>query len=157
MREVTVSALTAEAFEPFGHVLSGPPIEGFNGRPHAKPVIELVDAEAFAESHAHVVSVLERHPHSSQAFVPFGAASYLVVVAAERSGGLPDVEGLVAFEASARTAIQYRPGIWHAPISATGQTRRFVMQVHKDGTSADTEFFEIEPLRIAFPQPARAV
>ncbi|KAI1435209.1 putative ureidoglycolate hydrolase [Xylaria sp. CBS 124048] len=95
------------------------------------------------------VRVLERHPFTSQTFIPLAVGSvarrYLVVVAPtmttaaatevkegadlllpapEGDGlpgrGLPDVKGLRGFLASGDQAVTYAAGTWHAPMIALG-------------------------------------
>ncbi|KAI1362701.1 ureidoglycolate hydrolase [Xylaria arbuscula] len=88
------------------------------------------------------VKVLERHPFTSQTFIPLTADTakrYLVIVAptldaTEEDGdlpapeggaglpgrGLPDVRGLRAFVASGEQAVTYGAGTWHAPMVALG-------------------------------------
>ncbi|KAI0514545.1 ureidoglycolate hydrolase [Xylaria bambusicola] len=90
------------------------------------------------------VKVLERHPFTSQTFIPLTADTskrYLVIVAPtlerreddgdgkllpapEGTGlpgrGLPDVRGLRAFVASGEQAVTYAAGTWHAPMVALG-------------------------------------
>ncbi|KAI0183554.1 ureidoglycolate hydrolase [Xylaria flabelliformis] len=87
------------------------------------------------------IKVLERHPFTSQTFVPLtadGTKRYLVVVAptlapmgededlpAPRDAGLPgrglpDVSRLVAFVATGEQAVTYAAGTWHAPMIALG-------------------------------------
>ncbi|KAI0596537.1 ureidoglycolate hydrolase [Biscogniauxia sp. FL1348] len=94
---------------------------------------------------AYRVGVLERHPFTSQTFIPLAAAAearYLVVVAPTLRGespgveapvpsgegeegrlpgpGLPDVRALRAFVATGAQAVMYDPGTWHAPMMALG-------------------------------------
>lgn len=69
------------------------------------------------------VRLLERHPFTSQAFIPMGIGSgkdtsleeagraYLVVVAKGGDDG-PDLKTLRAFVAGAGQAVVYAPGIW---------------------------------------------
>ncbi|KAI1425704.1 ureidoglycolate hydrolase [Xylaria sp. FL1777] len=85
--------------------------------------------------------VLERHPFTSQTFVPLTADTakrYLVIVAPtlEPTGddaslpvpdgvglpgrGLPDVRRLRAFVATGEQAVTYGAGTWHAPMVALG-------------------------------------
>ncbi|KAK1762355.1 ureidoglycolate hydrolase [Phialemonium atrogriseum] len=87
------------------------------------------------------IRILERHPFTSQTFIPLGAGHrhsrhrYLVVVAPSlppggpddgvlllpvpgRGRGLPDVRGLRAFVGSAGQAVTYGAGTWHAPMVA---------------------------------------
>ncbi|TRX95246.1 hypothetical protein FHL15_003938 [Xylaria flabelliformis] len=90
------------------------------------------------------IKVLERHPFTSQTFIPLtadGTKRYLVVVApttpvptgeeeenlpAPRDDaglpgrGLPDVSRLVAFVATGEQAVTYAAGTWHAPMIALG-------------------------------------
>ncbi|KAI0202047.1 ureidoglycolate hydrolase [Astrocystis sublimbata] len=90
------------------------------------------------------IRVLERHPFTSQTFIPLTAdrtKRYLVVVAptldatgqdededlpapARDAGlpgrGLPDPTRLAAFVATGEQAVTYGPGTWHAPMIALG-------------------------------------
>ncbi|KAI1762850.1 ureidoglycolate hydrolase [Hypoxylon sp. FL1150] len=96
------------------------------------------------------VKILERHPFTTQTFVPLGADAgtrYLVIVAptlppdassaVERelpvpatvsSGdaslpgrGMPDLANLRAFVATGAQAVTYGAGTWHAPMAALGR------------------------------------
>ncbi|KAJ1538776.1 hypothetical protein HK405_013505 [Cladochytrium tenue] len=78
------------------------------------------------------VRLLERHPYSSQLFVPMtrqvtasaarwpGPPRYLVVVAPHAPGrpDLPDFSRLDAFVADSNQAVNYAPGTWHHPLIA---------------------------------------
>ncbi|KAI0434334.1 ureidoglycolate hydrolase [Xylaria sp. FL1042] len=87
------------------------------------------------------VVILERHPFTSQTFIPLTADTtkrYLVIVAPtlgstgddsslpapEGAGlpgrGLPDVRALRAFVATGEQAVTYAAGTWHAPMVALG-------------------------------------
>ncbi|KAI4861400.1 ureidoglycolate hydrolase [Hypoxylon rubiginosum] len=92
------------------------------------------------------VKILERHPFTTQTFVPLGGAGsearYLVIVApslAPDAGsaverqlpvplgdsalpgrGMPDLSKLRAFVASGSQAVTYGAGTWHAPMAALG-------------------------------------
>lgn len=74
----------------------------------------------------HSIKVLEKHPSSSQTFLPMGRPSseisYLIVVALEDSkSGKPDVSTLKAFTCKGNQAVTYGAGIWHAPMIILGQ------------------------------------
>lgn len=68
---------------------------------------------------------LERHPHSSRAFLPLAVGRYVVVVAPDRDGA-PDETAIHAFRVpghagiSGHAGIDERAGAWHAhrPTSA---------------------------------------
>ena len=122
--------LTAGAFAPFGHVvaaLHSPPRSGNQGRaqvwddlapltttrPEARPSVSLFRTVAWGEPSL-CVRLLERHPHSTQLFVPMTALRYLVVVA--RPADAPGE--ISAFIARGDQAIAYAPGTWHHPLVA---------------------------------------
>ncbi|CAK7223511.1 hypothetical protein SCUCBS95973_005204 [Sporothrix curviconia] len=80
------------------------------------------------------VTILERHPYTTQTFVPLSTQSaadtrYLVIVAPNLTGeppaGMsttnpPDVRGLRAFVARGDQAVTYGAATWHAPMAALG-------------------------------------
>ncbi|CCK70060.1 ureidoglycolate hydrolase KNAG_0D03120 [Huiozyma naganishii CBS 8797] len=80
------------------------------------------------EQFRHEVHVLEKHPQSSQTFVPMGRPSdeiaYLVVVALPqiRDGKDvgPDMGTLKAFLCKGNQAVSYGAGVWHAPMIVVG-------------------------------------
>jgi ureidoglycolate lyase len=82
-----------------------------------------------------VVALLEKHPASSQIFVPMNAARYLVVVA--RGGDAPDLATLAAFVASGTQGVSYLPGVWHHPMIALDREIDFTCLVWEDGTAGD--------------------
>lgn len=95
------------------------------------------------------VRILERHPFTTQTFIPLGTSAseqkdvcYLVVVAPSlppssidetlpvpKTGndeklpgrGLPDLSRLQAFVATGAQAVTYGAGIWHAPMVVVGK------------------------------------
>lgn len=63
------------------------------------------------------IKLLEKHPHSTQMFIPMTAERrYLVIVA--QGGDKPDLSTLKAFVAGKGQGITYHPGIWHHPMIA---------------------------------------
>ncbi|QLQ81516.1 hypothetical protein HG537_0F02770 [Torulaspora globosa] len=73
----------------------------------------------------HSIRVLEKHPYSSQTFIPMGCPRqqpcYLVVVALEDCNtGRPDLTTLKAFLCKGNQAVTYGAGIWHAPMITLG-------------------------------------
>ena len=106
------------------------------------------------------VPVLERHPFTTQTFVPLGAgrageddeaatgAAYAVVVVAPtaESDGAPDVRRARAFRARADQGVTYGAGTWHAPMAVVGApaVSFFVLQ-YKNGVAAeDCEELDVE-------------
>lgn len=126
--------LTPSAFAPFGDVLEagGPPdsiinsglCERYNDRarldfgPDGRAGLSIFRAEP--RSLPLMLTLLERHPLGSQAFIPMTAAPFLVVVAPDQGGnpGSPR-----AFLAQAGQGVNYLRGTWHGvltPLSAPG-------------------------------------
>lgn len=82
------------------------------------------------------IRVLERHPFTTQTFVPMGldasdpSTGYLVIVAPTLAptedfpdSGPPDLENTRAFWAHGGQAVTYGPGTWHAPMAVVGASR----------------------------------
>ncbi|KAL1902868.1 hypothetical protein Sste5346_000779 [Sporothrix stenoceras] len=86
-------------------------------------------ARTLLEGNRFPVTILERHPYTTQTFVPLSTQSavdtrYLVIVAptvqdAARNNP-PDVRGLRAFIARGDQAVTYGAATWHAPMAALG-------------------------------------
>ncbi len=137
--------LTAEAFAPFGDVISN---QGtalrfdfaarlVNLRAHAKANLCAVHAQP--QSLPLEVKLLERHPHSSQAFLPMVCGRLLVVVAPTAKDGGPDLAGLRAFTCLPGQGINYAPGTWHHPMVVLDAPAELAMLVWEDGTAGDCE------------------
>jgi ureidoglycolate lyase len=114
-----------------------PTVSLFRCAPHRAPALE--------------VRWLERHPFSTQLFVPMGPARYLVVVA--RGGDAPDLSTLAAFVVEGPQAITYAPGIWHHPMVALDREVDFVNLLFADGTDADCEERAYDPPRVTVTLP----
>jgi ureidoglycolate lyase len=145
-----IKRLSAEAFAPFGDIVtfdgdsallvndgwalranSAAQLAGDAG----KPVLAIYRAES--RDLPLQLTTLERHPFSSQTFVAIGAPRFLVVVAPPDPQGLPDAARAQAFVGEAGEGINYRPGVWHAPITALDQSGDFIMLMWERGTEDD--------------------
>ncbi|OBA23370.1 hypothetical protein METBIDRAFT_36932 [Metschnikowia bicuspidata var. bicuspidata NRRL YB-4993] len=76
-----------------------------------------------ASTDSYRAKVLERHPFSTQTFVPMGhnasRLSYLVIVAKSdelSAEKLPDPTSLRAFVCMGNQSVTYGAGVWHAPM-----------------------------------------
>jgi ureidoglycolate lyase len=145
-----IEPIDAAAFAPFGQLL--PPRAPGQGRQEL--VEELQNSRASARARLAMATVepktlpliavqMERHVHSSQAFVPIDCASYLVLVAPHGSDDMPDLGKLRAFRAPGDTGINYRADTWHHPLSALERTGRFAILTFVDGTAADEQFVDL--------------
>jgi ureidoglycolate lyase len=87
------------------------------------------------------VRTLEKHPLSTQLFVPLGAERYVVVVAL--GDAAPDLSTLSAFLASGKQGITYHPGVWHHTLMALDQPTDFSCLVWEDGGRDDCSVHEL--------------
>jgi len=131
-KPLAIEPLTAEAFKPFGDVIEATDNaqhftinQGFAERFHrlaqvdvttdgGQPAISIFKAQARALPLQ--LSVLEKHPFGSQAFMPLSGHAYVVVVAL--GGDAPDLATLTCFMASAQQGVNYAKGTWHHPLLA---------------------------------------
>ncbi len=164
-RSLIAAKLTAEAFAPFGRVVSAglqPGASANQGtavrfdfcaeltstRPHSKP--NLAVFRSVAKSLPHDVVLLERHPCSTQVFIPMVVSRYLVCVAPTLPDGGPDLAGVKAFVCQPGQGVAYAPGTWHHPMVALDSPGEFTMLAWEDGTALDCEVRELaEPFRVS--------
>ena len=69
------------------------------------------------------VKLMERHPKSSQLFIPLVARPFLVLVAPP--GDRP--ENIIGFKTMAGQGINYGRGVWHHPLIALDQSTDFLV------------------------------
>jgi ureidoglycolate lyase len=159
--------LTAEAFAPFGDVLSfdpdtARPVNGGNAMrgdlparlAHSGGMPRLALFRVAAKRLPLTVTELEQHPHSSQTFVPITVDQFLIVVAPSDPDGSPGVEQSQAFIGTRGQGINYRLGVWHAPIIALDAGGDFLMLIWEQGTAADCHVDQLaHPIQVAFNTP----
>lgn len=160
MQLVPIEAITAAAYAPFGALIAArpsPPRLANHGTAQAwddlaalvnargeraRPTVSLFRCAPHVEDLLEV-RWLERHPFSTQMFVPMSVARYLVVVA--RGGDDPDPRSLRAFVVPGGQAITYAPGTWHHPMVALEREADFVNFLFADGTAGDCEERAFDP------------
>jgi ureidoglycolate lyase len=150
---VTATAITAEAYRPYGDLLSADRADiaprDANQGTAARKNAQIAIAHDRPSARANFASfrcaprtewpmpllLLEKHPHSTQTFIPMNGSRYLVVVAL--GGDAPDLTTLRAFVVPGETAISYRPGVWHHPMIALDRETDFACLVWEDGSAED--------------------
>ncbi len=163
---LTARPLTREAFSPFGDVLDTdwPNHYAINsGR--CERYHDLATAEA-AGTDARVIlsifrgtpydvplrlSMMERHPFGSQAFMPLSPRPFLLVVAHDDGGrpGLPH-----AFVTAPGQGVNYPRNLWHAVLTPIGQAQDFLV-VDRAGAEKNLEEHHFaEPWTIHLPEDA---
>jgi ureidoglycolate lyase len=80
-------------------------------------------------------SRLERHPMSSQLFLPIGGRPFLVVVAHGRDA--PDPATLRVFVTNGHQGVNYAPGTWHHPAIALDSVTDFLVLGRADAQPDD--------------------
>jgi ureidoglycolate lyase len=150
---VSLEELTPESFASFGQVLVAPSNntrEDFAGKvENDRPATARANLALIAALPARFpleIKCLERHAHSSQAFLPINVPEYLVVVCGDDGNGRPDLETLRAFRVNGRTGVNYNRGTWHHGMTTIGDRGTFAMLVHEDGTAGYCQFVDIEPI-----------
>jgi ureidoglycolate lyase len=160
-RLITAEPIDAAAFAPFGDLLAAPAEPGrrafgdglANLRAHAKPELTLTTV---APDLAFPLAIreFERHPFSSQSFVPLAVARWLIVVAPPGTDGGPDGRHARAFLAGAHQGVTYRAGTWHHRITVLDRAAEFAAFIWRDGSAGDEEFAPLQGvLAVALPDP----
>lgn len=133
-------ALDALAFRPFGDVIetAGAAVRLINqgtttrydcaaridvgtsgGRPH------LALFRATRRARPITISMMERHPLGSQAFVPLSDGDWLVVVAP--GDGPPDPMALRCFRATRHQGVNIARNVWHHPLLVLAPEQTFLV------------------------------
>lgn len=129
---LTIELLTAEAFRPFGDVIEASDAarhftinEGFAERYHDLARVDTAGEgghtvasifKAQPRTFPLAITVMERHPLGSQAFVALAPMPFLVVVA--QPGEAPGPGDIRCFLAQAGQGVNYSRGTWHHPLIA---------------------------------------
>ncbi|KAJ2241979.1 Allantoicase [Coemansia sp. RSA 455] len=182
-RQITIEPLTIESFQPYGDVIQ---LEGnknvvLANQGTAKRVNYVAKLENLRETTGPAlqnarpnmcifssaprptvggrfeVKLLERHPYSSQVFMPIfqhgvrnsnpDEPCYLVIVAENGSDDKPDLNTIRAFAASSTQGINYKANSWHSPMVTIGQRVNFVVLVWENGVALqDCEEAPISPV-----------
>lgn len=169
---IVARPLTPDAYAPYGEVIAASP-RGEPGKPANQGTARRYDRVASIENlrpsgatlNVSVfrcaprqasplrVELLEKHPGSTQVFIPMNARRYLVVVA--RGDARPDLSTLAAFVASGAQGISYFPGVWHHPMIALDGSIDFTCLVWEDGSEGDcveVSLSEAERPLVALPE-----
>lgn len=158
-RTLPIRPIDAAAFAPFGTLLEAPAVPPRqdhataleNGRPGVGANLALIRSEPWTGLMP--LGRLERHPHSSQAFLPLAVAAYVVVVAPDRDGH-PDEAALQAFRVPGHVGLNYRAGAWHAHMMTLDAPGTFAMLDHEDGSADDCHVVAIAPVTLTLDGPS---
>jgi ureidoglycolate lyase len=164
MRQVVAQPLTVQGFSPYGQVVSAGLGAGtaanqgtavrFDRAAHlhsTRPAAHanLAVFRSVAKTLPFEVRLLERHPCSTQAFLPMTCERFLVCVAPTLADGSPDIANLQAFLCGPGQGINYAADVWHHPIIAIDGPAEFAMLAWEDGSALDcVELPLAEPVQV---------
>jgi len=161
MKTLRVERLTREAFAPFGDVIeldgarhfpiNGGTTERFHDLAHVdvgdqggRTLINLFRGQPRALPIE--ITMMERHPLGSQAFIPLAQIRYAIVVA---PAGELDPSALRAFHSDGWQGVNYAKGVWHHPLLALDRVSDFVV-VDRGGEGPNCDELSLpEPYRLA--------
>lgn len=151
---ISLKPLDADAFAPFGQVISRParlgdrtPYEAGLSSHRPRATIRLWVNHVAPTTLPLVATKLERHRYSSQTFLPLAVSRYVVITAPSLASGAPDVNGIVGFIAEGTQGITYAANVWHHPICALDEPASFAVLMWKDDSPSDEEWATLpEPI-----------
>ena len=90
------------------------------------------------------IDMMEKHPLSSQAFIPMKETTFLSFVAPP--GESPEISKIQSFIIPPKTGINYKPDIWHFPLISTEDTNFLVIDRKGSGENLIIHKFEKEKI-----------
>ena len=90
------------------------------------------------------IHMMEKHPLSTQAFIPMKETTFLAFVAP--SGESPEIDKIQSFIIPPKTGINYKPGIWHFPLISTEDVNFLVIDRKGRGENLIIHKFEKEKI-----------
>ena len=163
-RSLRPEPLTRAAFAPFGDVIEAANAFDLINSGTTEQYRKLTDIDVSGDGGKtqvslyrvvpyklpHTIDMLERHPLSSQLFMPLNAKPFLVVVAPP--GERIDRTSVRAFVTNGAQGVNYRRGTWHHPVIALANPSEFlVVDRMGPGANCDEFFFDREKLLLESP------
>lgn len=90
------------------------------------------------------ITALERHPHSTQSFLPIVSGRWLILVAPKMADGAPDLDKALAFVAGPQDAICIGRDVWHAGLTVLDQPAQFGMIMWKAQSGEDGVLHQLD-------------
>lgn len=153
-QEIIIQPLTSTAFAPFGDILEAKGTadkiinQGLCGRFHDLARLNFSDGRAgislfnaTPRTLPYQLTMMERHPEGSQAFIPMSMNRFLIIVASDKKNrpGRP-----LAFLSDPGQAINFHRNIWHGVLTPLEDPGLFAV-VDRIGSGENLEeiFFDI--------------
>jgi len=156
-RTLPIEPLTAAAFARFGDVIAARADaktfainQGFATRFHDLAHVDVNEEggavcvsifQALPRSLPMRLSIMERHPLGSQAFVAMSELPFLVVVAPPDA--VLDLGAIRCFRAAAGQGVNYAKGVWHHPLIALERPSDFLV-LDRAGATGHSNLDEVD-------------
>jgi len=148
---ITAEPLNEGGFAPFGELITA---TEHPGRRRTDAAVDFADGRRLVLSTTHVapselpirVTELERHPFSSQTFVPLSVERWLLIVSTSL-----DVTDVRAFVAGPGIGVTIGRGVWHHGLTVLDGPGRFAVLMGKDGAT-DDERAAVPPFTVRVTQ-----
>ena len=162
--KILAKPLTRGAFEPFGEIIEADGADSFpinNGKcvrfddlanveaegPNARVLISIFRGQPYA--FPLTLSLVERHPFGSQAFMPLDGRPFLVAVCHDTVEGPGEP---AVFVTGPGQGVNYARNVWHAVLTPIGAQQDFiVVDRGGDGSNLEEHSFET-PYEIHLPE-----
>ena len=146
-------------FSSFGDLISTDDINPMNiNEGYAKRFDNLANLDTSKDSGKTIVSIfsalkrtfpmkihmMEKHPLSTQAFIPMKETTFLAFVAP--SGESPEIDKIQSFIIPPKMGINYKTGIWHFPLISTENINFLVIDRKGSGDNLIIHKFEKEKI-----------
>ena len=146
-------------FSSYGDLISSVDINPMNiNEGYAKRFDNLANLDTSKDSGKTIVSIfsalkrtfpmkihmMEKHPLSTQAFIPMKETTFLAFVAP--SGESPEIDKIQSFVIPPKRGINYKPGIWHFPLISTENINFLVIDRKGSGDNLIIHKFEKEKI-----------
>lgn len=165
-RILTAQPLTREAFSPYGQVLD---MEGWDNHypinaGRCERYHDLVTVDTAGTNARAILSIfkgtpydlplkltmVERHPFGSQAFMPLQPRPYLVIVAQNTTNGPAEPE---IFLAGPGQGVNYPRNLWHGVLTPLNEPQDFLVADRAGDEPNVEEFVFDEPYEVRLPLP----
>lgn len=160
-QEIIAQPLTANAFAPFGNILEAKGTadkiinQGLCSRFHDLARLDFSDGragislfDATPGNLPYQLTMMERHPEGSQAFIPMSMNRFLIIVAPDKNNrpGRP-----LAFLSDPGQAINFHRNIWHGVLTPLEAPGLFAV-VDRIGSGENLEEIVFDTPYIVVPQ-----
>lgn len=165
LRSLTIEPLTRKAFAPFGQVIEASDsvqhftindgnTERYHDLAHIEPgpqgkaIVSIF--RGLPRTLPFEITMMERHPLASQAFMPLSSRPYLVAVAT--AGEAPTIGQVRVFLCQGQHGVNYAAGVWHHPLLALEAISDFLV-IDRSGPGHNCDIATLTPGGLIGPLP----